>query len=151
WSCTLETLTCTRSDALTNGSSYPAITLTVNVSNTAPASVTNSVTVSGGGETNTGNDSASDLTTINSLPDLALTIAEAPDPVIAGNNLTYTITVTNNGGSAASVATVSDTLPSGVSLVSVASSQGSCTALPCNLGTINPTASATVTVVVKVA
>ena len=31
WSCTLATLTCTRSDALASGSSYPAITLTVNV------------------------------------------------------------------------------------------------------------------------
>ena len=49
WSCTLGTLTCTRSDALGGGSTYPAITVTVNISSTAPASVTNQATVSGGG------------------------------------------------------------------------------------------------------
>ena len=64
WSCTQPAGPCTRSDALAAGSSYPAITLTVNVSGTAAASVTNTVTVSGGGETNTGNDQASDPTTI---------------------------------------------------------------------------------------
>ena len=64
WSCVLGTLTCTRSDALAAGSSYPAITLTVNVANNAAASLTNTATVSGGGETNTSNDTASDATTI---------------------------------------------------------------------------------------
>ena len=41
WTCVLGTLTCTRSDALAAGASYPAITLTVNVANNAAASVTN--------------------------------------------------------------------------------------------------------------
>ena len=54
----LATLTATRSDALAAGGSYPAITLTVNVAANAPASVTNTATVSGGGEVNTGNDIA---------------------------------------------------------------------------------------------
>ena len=60
WTCVLGTLTCTRSDALAAGASYPVITLTVNVANNAAASVTNSVTVSGGGQTNTSNDTATD-------------------------------------------------------------------------------------------
>ena len=64
WTCTLATLSCTRSNALGAGASYPALTLTVNVSSTAPASVTNTVAVSGGGEVNTANDTASDPTTI---------------------------------------------------------------------------------------
>jgi uncharacterized repeat protein (TIGR01451 family) len=64
WTCAQPAGSCTRSDALAAGSSYPAITLTVNVSSTAAANVTNTVTVSGGGETNTGNDQASDPTTI---------------------------------------------------------------------------------------
>ena len=64
WSCTLATLTCTRSDALASNTSYPDITLTVDVASNAPASVTNSAMVSGGGEVNTGNNTASDPTTI---------------------------------------------------------------------------------------
>ena len=65
WSCTIATLTCTRSDLLAAGASYPAITLTVNVADNAPASLTNTATVSGGGETNTANDSAADVTAIS--------------------------------------------------------------------------------------
>ena len=64
WTCTLGTLTCTRSDALAANSSYPPITLTVNVASNASGSVTNIASVSGGGELNTANDSASDPTTI---------------------------------------------------------------------------------------
>jgi hypothetical protein len=50
WNCTLSTATCTRSDVLAAGANYPAITLTANVSDVAPASIFNNATVSGGGE-----------------------------------------------------------------------------------------------------
>jgi uncharacterized repeat protein (TIGR01451 family) len=66
WTCTQPAGPCTRSDALAAGSSYDPITVTVNVSATAPASVTNTATVSGGAETNTANDTATDPTTIAS-------------------------------------------------------------------------------------
>jgi uncharacterized repeat protein (TIGR01451 family) len=64
WSCTLATLTCTRSDALAPAGAYPAITVTVNVSSSALPTVTNAASVSGGGQTNTGNDGATDPTTV---------------------------------------------------------------------------------------
>ena len=67
WTCTIGNLTCTRSDVLAPGASYPAITLTVNVSANAPTGVTNSVSVSGGGEVNTANDNSDDFTTIFTL------------------------------------------------------------------------------------
>ncbi|MGJ5181786.1 SpvB/TcaC N-terminal domain-containing protein, partial [Bradyrhizobium oligotrophicum] len=60
WSCTLSSLSCTRSDPLAGSSSYPPVTVTVNVAANAPASITNTAIVSGGGESNTGNNSASD-------------------------------------------------------------------------------------------
>ena len=47
WVCT--SYACTRSDALSGGSSYPVITVTVNVAANAPASVVNMAVVSGGG------------------------------------------------------------------------------------------------------
>jgi uncharacterized repeat protein (TIGR01451 family) len=61
WSCTLGTLTCTRADAL---ATYPPIIVTVNVANNAPILITNTATVSGGGEATTinltGNNTATD-------------------------------------------------------------------------------------------
>ncbi len=66
WSCSISTLVCTRSDALAGGASYPVITLTVNVAGNAPPTVTNTVVVSGGSETNTANDTATDVATIKS-------------------------------------------------------------------------------------
>ena len=65
WTTNLGNLTCTRSNSLAAGASYPPITVTVSVATNAPASVTNIVVVSGGGETNSANNTASDLTTIN--------------------------------------------------------------------------------------
>jgi hypothetical protein len=59
WTC--STNTCTRSDALPAGSSYPQITITVNVASNAPATVVDQVAVSGGGSANA---SASDSTTV---------------------------------------------------------------------------------------
>jgi len=64
WFCAQPVGPCIRSDALGSGSAYPPITLTVHVVANAPSSVTNTITVSGGGETNTSNDQASDPTTI---------------------------------------------------------------------------------------
>jgi endonuclease G len=65
WTPNLGALTCTRSDLLAAGASYPPITLTVNVASNAPASVTNMASFSGGGDTNAANNTASDPTTIN--------------------------------------------------------------------------------------
>jgi hypothetical protein len=49
WTCTQPAGPCSRSDIRAAGLSYEPITLTVNVSAAAPASVTNCATVSGGG------------------------------------------------------------------------------------------------------
>jgi uncharacterized repeat protein (TIGR01451 family) len=65
WTVDLNTLTCTRSNTLFAGASYPPIVVRVNVSSTAPASVTNTVAVSGGSDANPANNTASDPTTIN--------------------------------------------------------------------------------------
>ena len=83
--------------------------------------------------------------------DLAITKTDAPDPVSVGSNLTYTITVTNNGPNAATNVSVVDTLPASVSFVSSTASQGSCSGtatVTCNLGGIANGASATVSIVV---
>jgi uncharacterized repeat protein (TIGR01451 family) len=66
WSCSIngQTLTCTRSDVIAASTGFPPIIVSVNVASNAPHSVINTASVSGGGESNTANDTASDPTTI---------------------------------------------------------------------------------------
>jgi uncharacterized repeat protein (TIGR01451 family) len=87
----------------------------------------------------------------NPSADLSITKTGSPNPVTVGSNLTYTITVTNNGPSGATGVTVSDSLPSGVTFVSATPSQGNCsgtTTISCGLGSLSNGGSATVTIVV---
>ena len=82
-----QTVTCTRSDQPRRARHLSsAITLTVSVSSTAPASVTNTATVSGGGETNTANDSASDVTLISSTTDTQAPTAPSGLSATASSN-----------------------------------------------------------------
>src|SRR5207245_1508269 len=137
WSCTLGTLSCTRSDALAAGSSYPAITLTVNVASNAAASVTDAATASGGGETNTSNDTANDTTTITQLPDLTITKTHTGNFTQGQTGATYTITASNSGtGPTSGTVTVTDTLPSGLTATAISGTGWSCT-----LGTLSCTRS----------
>jgi len=98
WTCGLPANpanVCTRADMLNAGSNYPPILVTVNVNSDAPASVTNIATVAGGGETNTGNDTASDVTpiTINVGTQVSVSVVhQFTDPP------SDLITVTNIGG-----------------------------------------------------
>jgi uncharacterized repeat protein (TIGR01451 family) len=74
-----------------------------------------------------------------------------PQSITIGSTYTATVRVTNNGGATATNMTVTELVSLGTSIVSAMPSQGSCTASPraCNLGTLAPGASATITVVVR--
>jgi uncharacterized repeat protein (TIGR01451 family) len=84
--------------------------------------------------------------------DLSVTKVDSADPARAGRNLTYTLTVTNNGPNPATGVTATDTLPSGLTARSTTASQGTCsgtTTVTCALGDLASGASATVTIVVR--
>jgi len=99
-------------------------------------------------DTNLANNSASATTTVNPVADLAVTKSDSPDPVLVGQELTYTVGVQNNGPSAAPGVSLSDTLPAGVTFTSATPSQGTCSqsagTVTCPLGTIANGASASV-------
>jgi len=73
WSCGANS--CTRADTLTNGVSYPPLTVTVRVTLGAPVQVTNLVSVSSGGAATV---TASDITIINPAQQSIIFLAIAP-------------------------------------------------------------------------
>ncbi|TMF08357.1 MAG: DUF11 domain-containing protein, partial [Chloroflexi bacterium] len=154
WSCGVagQTVTCTRSDALAASAAYPAITITVTVLQTAPASVTNTATVSGGNEVNTANDTATDPTTVTSQADIGIAKSASSGTVTVGSNVTYTITVLNIGPSNASGVQITDLLPAGLTFVSAVPSQGTYTSGTgvWNIGAIASGGTATLTLVARV-
>jgi uncharacterized repeat protein (TIGR01451 family) len=85
--------------------------------------------------------------------DMALGMTGQPNPVFVGNNLTYSIAVTNLGPSTATNVTVTHLLPANSTLVSVSTSQGTYShqgsAVTFNLGPMAARAPAALTVVVQ--
>jgi uncharacterized repeat protein (TIGR01451 family) len=91
--------------------------------------------------------------------DLAVTKTGTPDPVVAGQKETYTITVTNYGPLTATGVVADDAwsaasgIKGGIDFESVSSTQGSCTqsgaAISCNLGSLANGATATITLVLQ--
>ncbi|MGE5170198.1 MAG: choice-of-anchor Q domain-containing protein [Rudaea sp.] len=131
WTCTLATLTCTRPDALAAGASYPSIVLTVDVAPSAPASVTDSATVSGGGEINVGNDTATDVAAITQVPVLFISKTHQGNLSPGQTGALYTIVVTNGGGApTAGAVTVTDTLPAGLTATAISGTGWTCTLVP---------------------
>jgi len=99
WTTDLGTLTCTRSESLAVGAGYPPITVIVDVSTNASASLTNYANVSVGSEINTANDTASDPTTV---------IALTP---IQSWRLQWFGTTSDSGAGADTAITTSDGMP----------------------------------------
>ncbi|MBA2373518.1 MAG: DUF11 domain-containing protein, partial [Chloroflexi bacterium] len=129
---------------------------TITVRTSQAGTLTNSASVKGDQyDPTSANDTATATTTVNAAADLAVTIADAPDPATLGQPLRYTIVVTNNGPSSAIGVTLTDTLPKNAGFSSASTTQGTCASKPvkrtvtCSLGTIASGASVTVMIEVK--
>src|SRR5262249_29352396 len=149
-------------------SGLPAtFTLVVKVAPGVAGGTTISDTASATTATNdpfSGDNAATATTTVNAAPvamaDVAVGITDGPDPVVAGNNLTYTITVTNNGPDAAQNVSLIDTLPANTTFVLFAAPLGWTTTTPAagssgtvaaSLASLDSGLPATFTLVVNVA
>ncbi len=151
WTCNVSAVTCYRSDALAAGSSYPPLTLTVSVAGNAPASVVNSVTVSGGSMTSAstanGGQTGTDSTTITqsgpagtppSPPAApALSVASSHSGGFGQGDASdaYTLTVSNGSGAGATsgMVVVTDTLPAGLTPTELTGTGWICSLAPATL------------------
>ena len=101
---------------LASGNSV-TITLTGMVSPTATGSITNAISVSpssGVSDTNSGNNNATDVDTLAPQVDLSVSQTDGKTSIVPGTFNTYTITVTNNGPSTISSFTLTDSVPAGL-------------------------------------
>ena len=113
------------------------------------------VVIGPGGDDDKGSNSGSAYVFVGPVADLEVTKTDSPDPVTAGNSLTYTLTVANNGPATSMGVVLTDTLPSGVSFVSSTPGSPTCTesggTVTCNMGNLANNTTTTATIVVNVA
>jgi uncharacterized repeat protein (TIGR01451 family) len=117
---------CTRNDGLAAGQSYPAITVTVNVAGNATSPQVNAAAVSGGGSANA-NTTDSTVIAVNP-PVLSISKTHVGNLTQGQQNAIYTVTVSNGGaaGPSSGAVTVTETIPSGLTLVSMAGTGWAC-------------------------
>lgn len=136
-------------------------TISVNVDpNTTSTVATNRATVTTDTlDNNAGNDEAVENTIIESTADLSLSKSVSPNPVLAGEQATYVLAITNGGPSSAQAVNINDQLPTGMSFVSssVVNGPATCTGTPgdggsvaCGFGTLTPGESRSVEILVDV-
>jgi uncharacterized repeat protein (TIGR01451 family) len=147
-------------DLLAGGS--VTFTVTAAISPTATGTITNTATVTPPPnliDPDLTNNSATDRDPLIPEADLAVTKVDDVDPILPGGTLTYTITVTNQGPSAAANVSLSDPLPAETVFLSVtapagwtvaAPAEGSTGTLVATIASLAPGASATFTVTVQV-
>ncbi len=119
------TVSCTNSPVAAGESA--SFTLVTHIPAGTPAGTTysNVATISGGNgndDPNPENDSSQSGLVVSNV-DIAMT-KTGPPSVTAGSNVSYTITITNNGPDTASAPTFSDDLPAGTTFVSITHDSG---------------------------
>ena len=151
WTCSVAsgTITCTRAAiAVASAPNLPIVLRAPAEADTVDFTVEVASTAT---DPTPGNNTASASTTVAARADLSIAVTDAPDPVIAGGTLTYTITVTNLGRSTAPTATVTDVLPAGVTLVSATGTGWTCsgtTTVTCTHGPLATGAAQPIAIVV---
>jgi uncharacterized repeat protein (TIGR01451 family) len=148
-----QQVTCTIAAGLAVGAGN-AVSFTIAVTPTAAAggtTLTNTATVVGGGDPTCpgATDCSSTVTTPVGAPVMQI-VKNGPATATAGQNIAYTIAVSNIGAAAASNVILADPAPAGLTYVSAGAP---CTAsgFPCNLGTMNVGQSITVSATFKIA
>jgi uncharacterized repeat protein (TIGR01451 family) len=148
---------CTTGTFASGATSTFTLVLNVDPSFTNQGTLTNTANASTDSyDTNPSNNTSTTSAVVTGFTDIAVTKTAAAT-VNAGANITYTITVTNNGQNAASTTTLTDTLPAGTTFVSLTQAAGptfTCTTgatINCSLASFPSGSSATFTLIAKTA
>ena len=121
WTCNLPN--CTSSAVVASGASYPDITVGFSVGDSIAAQVTNQVAVSGGGGLPTG---AEDF--VLTAPALSISLTHCGTLIAGLSSSAYTITVRSTGiGTTVGTVGVQETVPVGLTLVSMSGQGWNCT------------------------
>jgi uncharacterized repeat protein (TIGR01451 family) len=115
-------------------------------------------TTPGAVQTTFGGDSSDSFVTkldfMTQHAEVAVTLSTTPETASPNSQLTYQLSVTNNGPHQAPDVTLTDQLPSGVSFLSASSTEGVCAeasgTVTCNLGNMAQNANVSITIVVNV-
>ncbi len=132
---------CARNGGVVVAGEIATFTITARVCPETPCNTTiaNQATLTSGAPSLT-ISSQTTTTTIQTQSDLTISSSGTSPSILAGDNLTYTLNVRNNGPSNSVGTVVTDTLPAGWSVVSVATSVGDCAVsavgVTCNLRTL---------------
>ena len=117
---------CTLGTLGPNGLDVRSLRFTFRALGPGPATIAATATISADNDTNTNNNTQTATTTVNSGADLSLSKLDAPDPVTAGANVTYTLRASNAGPNAAGNVVLTDNLSGSTSFVSASGSGWSC-------------------------
>jgi uncharacterized repeat protein (TIGR01451 family) len=162
WSCIgpaaggTGSIVCTNVDMMALTASTFTLVVKVNAGTANGTVITEAVSVgSSAFDPNSANNKAAATTIVGATAagELTVTNVASPNPVLAGNNITYTQVVTNTGSAAATTATFNQATPTNTTFVSITPPAGwSCAGFPplCTNPSVASGASGIFTVVYKV-
>jgi uncharacterized repeat protein (TIGR01451 family) len=122
WTCAGASISCTIPTFASGAATTFTVVVTVGSGTVSGTVITDTANVSAATTDPNPSNNVATVTTVVATAgqaDLAVTKTGTPNPVLAGNNITYTITVTNNGPATAANVTLTDTLPANTSVVSI--------------------------------
>ena len=132
--------------SLAGGGTYTVTPALANTSFSPPSKTFNGLSA---------DQTANFTATLINLADLSITQSATPGAVVTGSNITYTLTVTNNGPAAATAVAVTDDLPAATSFVACSATNGgvcggSGNKRSVSFASLAPKASATISLVAAV-
>jgi len=127
WTCAPASISCTNPTFASGAATTFTVVVTVNAGTASGTVITSTANISSATTDPNPSNNVAIATVIVATAgqaDLAVTKTGTPNPVLAGNKLTYTVTVTNNGPAAASTVTLTDTIPANTTVTATTAAAG---------------------------